>query len=91
MSVVVRIPTQLRVFTGGEPSIQSSGDSVREVLTGLAGAHPGLGERVFDDEGTIRRFVNIYLDDEDIRFLDGLDTSVLGAVQISIIPAVAGG
>ena len=91
MSVTVRIPTQLRTLTGGAGEIEAEGSSVGEVLKALDAAHPGFAERIFDDEGGLRRFVNVFLDEEDVRFLDGLGTPVTGGQTISIVPAVAGG
>jgi molybdopterin converting factor small subunit len=86
----VRIPTPLRTLTGGEESVSISGNTVRDVIENMEQKHPGIRERLLDDKG-VRRFVNIYVGDEDIRFLDGLDTSVEPATEISIVPAIAGG
>ena len=91
MSVTVRIPTQLRSLTGGEGEVSVEGSTVGEVLKALDAAHPGLGERLFDEAGKLRRFVNVFLADEDVRFLDGLETSVAEGQTVSIVPAVAGG
>ena len=91
MSTTVRIPTQLRSLTGGTGELQVSGSTVGEVLKELDAAHPGMGERLFDEAGRLRRFVNVFVADEDIRFLDGLDTPVAPGQTVSIIPAVAGG
>ncbi|GAC1307229.1 MAG: MoaD/ThiS family protein [Acidimicrobiales bacterium] len=91
MSVTVRIPTQLRTLTGGAGEIQADGDTVGSVLKALDAAHPGMGERIFDDSGKLRRFVNVFVADEDVRFLDGLDTVLTAGQTVSIIPAVAGG
>ena len=88
--VTVRIPTPLRTLTGGEEQIQASGDTVRAVLEGIEQKHPGVRERLLDDKG-VRRFVNIYVGDEDIRFLDGLDTKLKAGDELSIVPAIAGG
>ncbi len=90
MSVTVRIPTQLRSLTGGRGDVSLEGATVGEVLAALDAAHPGLGERLFDD-GRLRRFVNVFVADEDVRFLDGLDTRVEAGQTVSIVPAVAGG
>ena len=76
MSVTVRIPTQLRTLTGGAGEVEVEGASVGEVLKALDAAHPGLADRLFDDAGNLRRFVNVFLADEDVRFLDGLATPV---------------
>ena len=91
MSVTVRIPTQLRTLTGGSGEVAVDGTTVGEVLKALDAAHPGLAERLFDDEGNLRRFVNVFLADEDVRFLDGLTTAVVDGQTLSIVPAVAGG
>lgn len=89
--VSVRIPTILRSFTGGESEVKAQGDTLREVIADLDAAYAGIGARILDDSGKIRRFVNVYVGDEDVRFVDGLDTPTAEGVQISIIPAVAGG
>ena len=88
----MKIPTQLRTLTGGqaELSVEEAAD-VRELLGKIGAEHPDLTERLLDDNGEIRRFVNIYVGDEDVRFLDGLSTSLEGGAQVSILPAVAGG
>ncbi|HXQ43064.1 MAG TPA: ubiquitin-like small modifier protein 1 [Acidimicrobiales bacterium] len=91
MSVTVRIPAQLRTLTGGEGEVALSGSTVGEVLKTLDASHPGFADRLFDDSGALRRFVNIFLADEDVRFLQGLDTSVADGQTLSIVPAVAGG
>jgi molybdopterin synthase sulfur carrier subunit len=91
MSATVRIPAQLRTLTGGESELTIDGSTVGEVLKGLDAAHAGFGERLFDDQGGLRRFVNVFLDDEDVRFLGGLDTPVADGQTLSIVPAVAGG
>ncbi len=91
MSVIVRVPTQLRQLTGGVGEITVEATTVGEALHALDAAHPGFGERLFDDNGGLRRFVNVFLSDEDVRFLEGLETPVAAGVVISIVPAVAGG
>ena len=91
MSVTVRIPTQLRTLTGGTGELSLEGSTVGEVLKALDAAHPGMGDRLFDEAGGLRRFVNVFLDDEDVRFLQGLDTAVADRQTVSIVPAVAGG
>ncbi|HXW34542.1 MAG TPA: ubiquitin-like small modifier protein 1 [Acidimicrobiales bacterium] len=91
MTVTVRIPTQLRTLTGGTGEVAVEGSTVREVLKALDAAHPGMGDRLFDEDGSLRRFVNVFLAEEDVRFLDGLDTQVTGGETLSIVPAVAGG
>ncbi len=91
MSVKVRVPTQLRTLTGGAGEVTVEGSTVGEVLKALDAAHTGFAERLFDDEGQLRRFVNVFLADEDVRFLDGLNTPVTDGQTLSIVPAVAGG
>jgi len=90
METIVRIPTPLRTLTGGADEVTASGGTVREVIDDLEGKHPGLRERLLDEKG-VRRFVNIYVGEEDIRFLDGLKTTLKVGDQISIVPAIAGG
>ena len=87
----VRIPTQLRSLTGDRAEVEVAGATVGEVLTALDAAHPGFGERLFDDQGALRRFVNVFVDDEDLRFLEGLATPLTDRSVVSIVPAVAGG
>jgi sulfur-carrier protein len=87
----VRIPTPLRKLTDGEAEVLVDGTDLRTVVTNLDAVHPGLGERILDDEGQLRRFVNVFVRDEDIRFQDGLDTQVSEDDVVSIVPAVAGG
>jgi molybdopterin synthase sulfur carrier subunit len=91
MPATVRIPTQLRSLSGGAAEVQIEGSTVAELLKGLDAAYPGFGERLFDDAGELRRFVNVFVADEDIRFLQGTDTVVAPGQVVSIIPAVAGG
>ncbi|HKO46509.1 MAG TPA: MoaD/ThiS family protein [Polyangiaceae bacterium] len=86
----VRIPTPLRTLTGGEDQVQAAGDTVKDVIETLEKNHPGIRERLLDEKG-VRRFVNIYVGDEDIRFLDGLATVLKASDEISIVPAIAGG
>ena len=90
MAITVRIPTPLRTLTGGADEVAIAGATVREVIDNLEKKHPGLKERLGDQEG-VRRFVNIYANEEDIRFLDNLDTSVKEGDSVSIVPAIAGG
>jgi len=89
--IKVRIPAQLRTLTGGVGEVPMEGATVGEVLKGLDAAHPGFAERLFDEDGGLRRFVNVFLDEEDVRFLDGLGTPVADGQTLSIVPAVAGG
>lgn len=90
MAVTIRIPTPLRTLTGGEEQVQASGSTVRAVIDDLEGRHPGIRDRLLDQKG-VRRFVNIYVGEEDIRFLGGLDTELKAGDEISIVPAIAGG
>jgi len=87
----VRIPTQLRSLSGGVGEVTVDGTTVGQVLAGLETAHPGFEARLFGDDGQLRRFVNVFVADEDVRFLQGLDTAVTDGQTVSIIPAVAGG
>ncbi|MEO8108265.1 MAG: MoaD/ThiS family protein [Actinomycetes bacterium] len=91
MSVSVRIPTILRPYTGGAAEVSAEGGSLTQVIDALEVAHPGLRARVLDDDGAIRRFVNVYVNDDDVRFAEGLATATPDGSSISIIPAVAGG
>jgi molybdopterin synthase sulfur carrier subunit len=91
MSVTIRIPTQLRPLAGGNATVQVEAGTVGSALAGLEAAHPGFSERIFDETGELRRFVNVFVADEDIRFLEGLDTPVADNSTVSIVPAVAGG
>ena len=91
MSVVVRVPSQLRSLTAGASEIQVDALTVRAALVAADVVSPGLAERVLDNDGRLRRFVNVFVADEDVRFLDGLDTTVTSGQVISIVPAVAGG
>ncbi|HEY4122063.1 MAG TPA: MoaD/ThiS family protein [Byssovorax sp.] len=86
----VRIPTPLRTLTGGNDEVKAEGATVGELIDHLDKSYPGMRERLLDDKG-VRRFVNIYVGEEDIRFLDGLKTAIKGGEQVSIVPAIAGG
>ena len=90
-SISVRIPTILRSYTGGASEVTASGSTVREVVADLDASFSGIAARILDDNGKIRRFVNVYVGEEDVRFADGLDTVTPEGTQVSIIPAVAGG
>ena len=90
MAITVRIPTPLRTLTQGKDEVEATGKSVRELIDDLEKNYPGLKDRLCDDKG-VRRFVNIYQNEEDIRFLDSLDTKVKDGDSISIVPAIAGG
>jgi molybdopterin synthase sulfur carrier subunit len=91
MSVTVKIPTQLRAAAGGAAEVQVEGATVATVLDGVYAQHGELRERLADDDGSLRRFVNVYVGSEDIRFLDGLQTTVADGGEVTILPAVAGG
>ncbi|HVA78864.1 MAG TPA: ubiquitin-like small modifier protein 1 [Candidatus Binataceae bacterium] len=91
MPIRVRVPTPLRRFTAGVDEVPAEGASIRLVLEDLERRHPGMRERLLDDKGEIRRFVNIYLNGDDIRFLDSLNSKVKDGDDISIVPAIAGG
>lgn len=91
MSVAVRIPTPLRSATGGVSEVAVSAANVREMIEDLERQHPGIRARLCEDGGELRRFVNVFVGDEDIRFLQGLDTPLPDGTSVSIVPAVAGG
>jgi molybdopterin synthase sulfur carrier subunit len=91
MSISIRIPTTLRTLTGGTSEVVVEGATVGEALAALEAAHPGFNDRLFDEGGSLRRFVNVFVADDDVRYLDGVDTPVPDGETISIIPAVAGG
>jgi molybdopterin converting factor small subunit len=91
MSVTVRIPTILRTYTGGESEVSAEGATLTAVLDDLEASYAGIRARILDDAGDIRRFVNVYVGNDDVRFLDGLATATPDGAQLSIIPAVAGG
>ena len=91
MSVTVRVPTTLRTLTGGESTVAVEGATLTDVLDALEAVHPGFQDRLLDDDGKLRRFVNVFVSDDDVRFLQGLDTPVPAGETLSIVPAVAGG
>ncbi|GAA3222535.1 MoaD/ThiS family protein [Actinocorallia longicatena] len=91
MSVSVRIPTILRTYTGGESEVKATGATLRELVSDLEAQFSGISARILDDTGKLRRFVNVYVGEEDVRFAEGLDTPTPDGTQVSIIPAVAGG
>ena len=91
MAIEVRIPTILRSYTGGEKSVQGSGDTLAGLLDDLESRHAGLRERLVTQEGSLHRFVNVYVNDEDVRFLGGLDTQLSDGDSVTVLPAVAGG
>jgi sulfur-carrier protein len=87
----VRIPTPLRKLTDGAAEVTAEGEDLRTVIADVDAQHPGFGERVLDDSGQLRRFVNVFVRDEDVRFQEGLDTKLKADDVVSIVPAVAGG
>lgn len=91
MGVTVKIPTQLRTLTDGTAEVEASGATVSEVIEDLESRHPGMRDRLLDESGQLRRFVNVYVGDEDVRFQKGLETQVPEGASVSVIPAVAGG
>ncbi|TWD81818.1 molybdopterin synthase subunit MoaD [Kribbella amoyensis] len=91
MSVSVRVPTILRPYTQGASEVSVEGTTLSEVLESLDTSYPGIKGRVLDDSGELRRFVNVYVDNDDVRFAEGLQTAIKDGGQVSIIPAVAGG
>ena len=91
MSVSVKIPTPLRRVTNGASTVEAGGGNVRELIEDLERQFPGMRERLCDETGAVRRFVNVFVGDEDIRFLEGIETPLAEGAQVSIIPAVAGG
>jgi sulfur-carrier protein len=91
VTVSVRIPTILRSYTSGAAEVTAAEGTLREVIAGLEAAYPGIGTRLLDESGQLRRFVNVYIGEEDVRFAQGLDTLVAAGARVSVIPAVAGG
>ena len=91
MSVHVRIPTTLRPMSGGNKIVEVDPGTLSEVISSLEAAHAGFADRLLDEDGSLRKFVNIFVDDDDVRYLDGLGTEVADGITVSIIPAVAGG
>lgn len=91
MAVTVRIPTTLRPMAGGNSQVQVEGNTLADVIEALESAHPGFKDRLLDEAGALRKFVNIFVADDDVRYLDGLATAVPAGETVSIIPAVAGG
>ena len=91
MSVSVRVPTILRTYTGGESEVSADGGTLGELLDSLDTSYPGIKGRIVDEQGQLRRFVNVYVGNDDVRFLDGLKTPLADDAQVSVIPAVAGG
>ncbi len=91
MSISVKVPTILRTYTGGTADVTVNGATLADALADLDAQFPGIGARVLDDDGRLRRFVNVYVNDDDVRFLEDLQTPTPDGTSISIIPAVAGG
>lgn len=91
MTATVRIPTTLRPMAGGKSEVEVEGSTVGEVLQSLDAAHPGFADRLLGEDGNLRKFVNVFVADDDVRFMEGLDTSVPDGETVAIIPAVAGG
>lgn len=91
MAITVLIPTPLRSLTSEQESVEADGETIGEIFEDLENKHPGIGERLCDESGEIRRFVNVYLNQEDIRFIDGKNTAVADGDEVSIVPAIAGG
>lgn len=91
MSVKIRIPTPLQKLTNNQSEVEVSGSNVKAVLAALEEKHPGLRERIYDEKGTLRRFINFYVNDEDIRFLKSEETPLKDGDELSIVPAIAGG
>ncbi len=90
MAIEVRIPTILRTYTGGEKAVTGEGATLGALIENLEANHPGIGERLLDN-GALRRFVNVYVNDEDVRFIGGLDATLSDGDQVVVLPAVAGG
>ena len=91
MSIVVRIPTPLRRLTDGQDKVDVEGDSLGDVIDAMNDQYPGIRERICDDQGQLRNFVNVYVNGEDVRFLQGLETATTDGDEVSVVPAVAGG
>ena len=90
MAIEVRIPTILRTYTGGAKSVEGAGGTLTELIDDLEGKHPGIKDRLIDN-GDLRRFVNVYINDEDVRFIGGLEAELSDGDQVVVLPAVAGG
>lgn len=91
MAVTIRIPATMRPLTGGDRQVSIEPGVLGDVIKALDAEHPGMGDRLLDESGDLRKFVNVFVDDDDVRYLDGLSTEVSDGVTVSIIPAVAGG
>ena len=91
MAATIRIPTPLRKFTAGNSEVEGEGGTVREIFDNVENSHGGLKEKIFDDAGEIRRFINVFVNGEDVRHAEGLDTPVKDGDEVSVVPAIAGG
>jgi molybdopterin synthase sulfur carrier subunit len=91
MAVTVRVPTTLRPMSGGNKQVEVAPGTLADVIAALEAAHPGFADRLLDESGELRKFVNVFVDDDDVRYLQGLATPVADGLTVSIIPAVAGG
>jgi sulfur-carrier protein len=91
MAIEVRVPTILRSYTDGQKAVQGAGDTIADLLTNLDASHPGLRGRLVTEDGSLHRFVNVYINDEDVRFLGALDAKLSDGDTVTILPAVAGG
>jgi molybdopterin synthase sulfur carrier subunit len=91
MAITVRIPTPLRKLTANLDTVTADGASIGDLLANLEAQYPGLGERILDEQGALRRFINVYVNDEDVRFLQGKETALKDGDEVSILPAIAGG
>ena len=92
MAIVVRIPTPLRKYTGGKAEVTSSeGQTIRELFGALEAQHSGLQQKIFDEDGEIRRFINVFINGEDVRHQDGAETRLQAGDEVSVVPAIAGG
>lgn len=91
MSITVRIPQPLRALTGNQPTVAGSGATLLQCIQGLEAAHPGILERLLDESGELRRFVNVFVNGDDVRFMSGLETPIKDGDEVSIVPQMAGG
>lgn len=91
MAITVRIPTVLRAATGGQAVIEGTGTSIGEILGAIAAQHPGVQPQLFNDDGSLHKFLNVYVNDDDVRYLGGLDAPVADGDEVTLLPAVAGG